>query len=156
RFREDLLYRLNVIEVTLPSLRQRPHDVLPLADHLLKFFARQSSKTVTSFTEEAREALTRYPWPGNVRELRNAVQRGVILASGPVVSLGGLPAQLGSPARTGVEVGARVTLEELEAEHIRRVVGSTATLDEAARVLGIDPSTLYRKRNPRSKRPAQA
>jgi two-component system, NtrC family, response regulator AlgB len=156
RFREDLLYRLNVIEVTLPPLRQRPHDVLPLADHLLRFFARQGPVAVTGFTEEAREALARYPWPGNVRELRNAVERGVILASGPVVELGDLPAQLGSPARSGVEVGARVTLVELEAEHIRRVLQSTSTLDEAAKVLGIDPSTLYRKRNPKPKRPVQA
>src|SRR5262249_41387682 len=65
KFREDLLYRLNVIEVVLPPLRQRPHDILPLAKHLLQFFARQSSKPVTGFTEEARAALLRYPWPGN-------------------------------------------------------------------------------------------
>src|SRR5260370_29447898 len=82
-FREDLLYRLNVIEVVLPPLRQRRHDILPLADHLLGFFALQSGKIATAFTEEARAALLRYPWPGNVHELRNAVARGVILASGP-------------------------------------------------------------------------
>src|SRR5258707_1642475 len=84
RFGEDLLYRLNVIEVTVPPLRQRPHDILPLAEHLLRFFARQSGKALTGFTEEARGAFHRYPWPGNVRELRNAVERSVILAAGPV------------------------------------------------------------------------
>src|SRR5207253_133421 len=73
-FREDLLYRLNVIEVTVPSLRQRGKDVLPLADHLLEFFSRQTAKPGLQFTEEARSALSRYPWPGNVRELRNAIE----------------------------------------------------------------------------------
>src|SRR5207253_6995909 len=72
-FREDLLYRLNVIEVTLPPLRQRPRDVLPLADHLLRFFARQAGKAATGFTDEARAALLRYGWPGNVREDRKSV-----------------------------------------------------------------------------------
>jgi len=146
-FREDLFYRLNVIEVTLPSLRQRPKDLLPLADHLLQFFARQSSKTITGFTEEARAALLRYPWPGNVRELRNAIERGVILTAGPCVGLGDLPAQVGlSPLTRGVEVGAAATLDEIEAEHIRRVLAASPTMEEAATVLGIDPSTLYRKR----------
>jgi NtrC-family two-component system response regulator AlgB len=146
-FREDLLYRLNVIEVVLPSLRQRRKDIQPLAEHLLQFFARQAGKPITAFTEEARSALFRYPWPGNVRELRNAIERGVILASGPEVGLADLPAQVGAtlPPKK-FEVGGAVTLEELEAEHVRRVLATTATMEEAATVLGIDPSTLYRKR----------
>jgi NtrC-family two-component system response regulator AlgB len=74
------------------------------------------------------------------------VERGVILASGPLVGLADLPAQVGSPPRPGIEVGGRVTLDALEAEHIRRVLTITATVEEAASVLGIDPSTLYRKR----------
>jgi NtrC-family two-component system response regulator AlgB len=147
RFREDLLYRLNVIDVTLPPLRQRPRDILPLADHLLQFFARQGPRSVHGFTEEARAALLRYPWPGNVRELRNAIERGVILARDAFVGLADLPAQVGSPPPAQVvAVGGRVTLDELEAEHLRRILASTATLDEAAAILGIDPSTLYRKR----------
>src|SRR5947208_159828 len=85
RFREDLFYRLNVIEVMLPPLRQRPRDILPLAEHLLAFFARQTGKHLTGFTEEARAALLRHPWPGNIRELRNAVERAVILAAGPTL-----------------------------------------------------------------------
>ena len=83
RFREDLFYRLNVIEVTLPPLRERPDDILPLAEHLLRFFARQNGKALTGFAQPVREALLRYPWPGNIRELRNVVERGVILASRP-------------------------------------------------------------------------
>lgn len=146
KFREDLFYRLNVIEVRLPPLRQRPADILPLAEHLLAFFSRQANKRIASFTEEARQAILRYPWPGNARELRNAIERGVILASGSEVGLADLPVQLGGLFRPGVEVGARVTLDQLEAEHLRRIMAATATLDEAATVLGIDPSTLFRKR----------
>ncbi|OAI48313.1 two-component system response regulator [Planctomycetaceae bacterium SCGC AG-212-F19] len=146
-FREDLLYRLNVIEVELPSLRQRRKDILPLAEHLLHFFARQAGKPIVAFTEEARSSILRYPWPGNVRELRNAIERGVILATSDEVGLADLPAQIGSgqPPST-LEIGGGVTLEQLEAEHIRRVLTNTPTMEEAAVVLGIDPSTLYRKR----------
>ena len=146
RFRQDLLYRLKVIEITLPPLRQRRQDILPMAEHLLRFFARQSGKSVTGFTQEAQSALARYAWPGNLRELRNAVERGVILTSSALVGLADLPAPVGPPARAGVEVGAAVTLDELEAEHIRQVLASAGTIEEAASLLGIDPSTLYRKR----------
>jgi NtrC-family two-component system response regulator AlgB len=146
RFREDLYYRLNVIELVLPPLRRRPHDVRPLAEHLLRFFARQTGKIVTGFTAEALASIQRYPWPGNVRELRNAVERGVILTSGPEVGLSDLPAQLIGPPPRRVEIGGAVTLDDLEAEHIRRVLAASPSLDEAAQTLGIDPSTLYRKR----------
>lgn len=146
RFREDLLYRLNVIEVTLPALRQRPKDILPLADHLLRFFARQGGKSISGFSVEAQAALQRHSWPGNIRELRNAVERCVILSTGPVIERADLPSQIIAPVSPGVQVGARVTLDQLEAEHVRRTLGSTATMEEAAAVLGIDPSTLYRKR----------
>ncbi|HEV3203067.1 MAG TPA: sigma-54 dependent transcriptional regulator [Gemmataceae bacterium] len=146
KFREDLFYRLNVIDVVLPPLRQRPQDILPLAEHLLLFFARQSGKSISAFTEEARAALQLYPWPGNIRELRNAVERSLILAPGPLIGLGDLPTQLGNPVQAGIEIGSPVTLEQVEAEHIRRVLGNTPTIEQAATVLGIDPSTLYRKR----------
>lgn len=147
RFREDLLYRLNVIEVTLPPLRQRRHDILRLANHLLQFFARQSGKTLTGFTEEAQAALLRYPWPGNIRELRNAIERAVLLANGPEAGLADLPAQVGTPSPpAAITVGGAVSLDQLEAEHIRRILIATATMEEAASILGIDPSTLYRKR----------
>jgi NtrC-family two-component system response regulator AlgB len=145
-FREDLYYRLNVIEVELPPLRRRPNDVLPLAEHLLRFFARQTGKTVKGFSPEARAALTQHSWPGNVRELRNAVERGVILATGSEIDRIHLPTQVGTAAPARIEVGGAVTLDALEAEHIRRVLASSPSLDHAAGTLGIDPSTLYRKR----------
>jgi NtrC-family two-component system response regulator AlgB len=147
-FREDLFYRLNVVEMTLPPLRKRS-DTLPLAEHLLGFFARQTGRHLTGFTGEAREALARHPWPGNIRELRNAVERAVILAEGPELGLADLPERI-AQARTAPsgppEIGGPVTLAELEVEHIRRVLSCASSLDAAARTLGIDPSTLYRKR----------
>jgi NtrC-family two-component system response regulator AlgB len=145
-FREDLLYRLNVIEITLPPLRQRPGDIVSLAEHLLRFFSSRERRAITGFTEQACNALKNYPWPGNLRELRNAVERAVIIAAGPQVGLADLPAPVQAPSRGGLEVGGFVTLTELEAEHIRRILASTVTLEQAATILGIDPSTLYRKR----------
>ncbi len=146
RFREDLFYRLNVIEIELPPLRRRPSDVLPLAHHLLQFFARQSGKKIAGFTPAAESALASHTWPGNVRELRNAIERGVILSKGPVIDVPQLPVQVSSPTAARIELGGAVTLDAVEKEHVRRVLSSTASLDEAAAVLGIDPSTLYRKR----------
>jgi len=146
RFREDLLYRLNVIEITLPPLRQRSADIPILAQHLLEFFARQSNKAVTGFTAEALDALRSHDWPGNLRELRNAIERGVILARASEVGLADPAAQLGQTMAGGIEVGNNVSLEGLEAEHIRRVVAASPSLEDAAATLGIDPSTLYRKR----------
>ena len=142
-FREDLLYRLNVIEVTLPPLRERPADILPLAEHLLGFFARQAHTPIMGFTPEARAAILRHPWPGNIRELRNAIERGCILATPPLLGLADLPSSVGQPPQPGLAVGSRVSLDELEAEHIRKILSTTATIEEAAAVLGIDPSTLY-------------
>ncbi|WP_435020661.1 sigma-54-dependent transcriptional regulator [Tundrisphaera sp. TA3] len=148
QFREDLLYRLNVIEMALPPLRSR-NDILILANHLLAFFARQTGRKLTGFTREAMQAMDRHAWPGNIRELRNAVERAAILAAGPEIGLADLPERVGraQAAKVGpVEVGGPVTLERLETEHIRRVIAASPSLDEAATVLGIDPSTLYRKR----------
>jgi len=147
-FREDLLYRLNVVELTLPPLRQR-EDVRALAEHLLAFFSRPTGGRFEGFTSEARDALARYAWPGNLRELRNAVERATILAAGPLVGLADLPDRIGgvrADASRPIEVGQGVTLEQVEFEHIRRVLGAAPNLDTAARTLGIDPSTLYRKR----------
>ena len=146
RFREDLFYRLNVIEVTVPPLRQRRKDVLPLARAILQSLPPQPRKSVTGFTAEAEAAIAAHAWPGNVRELRNAVERGAILTPGPEIGLEHLPGQLTGASGKHIEVGAQVTIEEIEAEHIRRVVASSPSLDEAAATLGIDPSTLYRKR----------
>ena len=146
RFREDLFYRLNVIELVIPALRNRTRDILVLARHLLSFFSKQTGKSIARFSPEAEEAIRHYQWPGNVRELRNAVERGVILCHESLVGLEHLPGQLTGSSPTRIELGGPVTLEAIEAEHIRRVLAATPSLDEAAEILGIDPSTLYRKR----------
>jgi NtrC-family two-component system response regulator AlgB len=118
----------------------------------LRFFARQTGRPIAAFTAEARAAIARHPWPGNVRELRNAIERGVILCSDSEVGLADLPAQVGAELPHGtVEVGGDVTLAHLEAEHICRVLANTPTLERAAEVLGIDPSTLYRYRKRKRK-----
>jgi len=88
----------------------------------------------------------RYGWPGNIRELGNVIERTVILAAEGPINLADLPEEFSGRAEAGVALGARVTLEALETEHIRRVLGACRNLDETARVLGIDPATLYRKR----------
>lgn len=150
-FREDLFYRLNVVEITLPPLRSRS-DVADLAGHLLGFFARQTGRRLTGFAPAALAALGRHPWPGNLRELRNAVERAAILAEGPEIGLADLPERIGQATRpTGpgggpTALGGPFTLEQVEVEHIRRVLAAAPSLDAAARTLGVDPSTLYRKR----------
>lgn len=150
RFREDLFYRLNVISAVMPSLRERPEDLQPYAEKFLKFFSAQFGRKVRGFTPEALQVLRSHSWPGNIRELRNAIERAVILVEGDQIT----PRELPEPARhaglngnePAVQVGQRVTIETLECEHIRRIMSSTHSLDEAAKVLGIDAATLYRKR----------
>jgi len=150
RFREDLFYRLNVISIRMPSLRERPGDLQGIALSYLRFFARQCGKRVKGFSAEAEQALRLYSWPGNLRELRNVIERAVILAGSDVIDLPDLPEKFSQLApRTeacGVQLGARVSLEQLENEHITRVIQQAATMEEAAQILGIDPATLYRKR----------
>ena len=146
RFREDLFYRLNVITVALPGLQERPADLMRLAGNYLAFFARRLGKKVRGFAPEVAAAFRAYAWPGNLRELRNVIERAVILAGSDTLLLVDLPEEFAHRPESSVQVGARVTLDSLEAEHIRRILSISATLEEAARTLGIDPATLYRKR----------
>ncbi len=145
RFREDLFFRLNVFQLEIPPLRERPEDMERLAGGMLEFFAKANHKSITGFSEEAADALLRYPWPGNLRELRNAVERGVILASGPLVELEHLPDSL-NPSAGNEKEDSLCTLEEMEKKHIARVISSVKSLQEAAEKLGIDQTTLWRKR----------
>jgi NtrC-family two-component system response regulator AlgB len=144
KFREDLFYRLNVISLRLPPLRERVNDIERTALTHLRFLAGHSGKNVSSFSPAALEAMRQYTWPGNLREMRNVIERAVILCSGESIEAEDLAdnIQPGSEIR----LGGKFTTEQIEAEHIRRVVTNTRTLDEAAAVLGIDPATLYRKR----------
>jgi NtrC-family two-component system response regulator AlgB len=148
RFREDLFFRLNVIALTVPPLRERPEDVLPLAVHYLRFFERRQGRRGLAFSPRCEQALAAYPWPGNLRELRNAVERATILSPAAVAEPAdlGLPAAPADPARAAPALGGDVSLEEVEREHIARVVARAPSFEAAARTLGIDSTTLQRKR----------
>ena len=146
RFREDLFYRLNVISVEVPALRRRPQDIPRLARKFLSFFTRQLSRQPGGFTLEAMNCLQRYSWPGNIRELRNVIERAAILSRGPKVDLDDLPESLRRAEPVDVRPGAMVTLDELERQHISKVLEQAESMESAARTLGIDPATLYRKR----------
>jgi two-component system response regulator PilR (NtrC family)/two-component system response regulator HydG len=148
-FREDLFYRLNVIEVVLPPLRDRAEDVLPLADHFLGEAAGRTGKPINQFTQAALKILLAYPWPGNVRELENVIERAVALAEGEQIGPDDLPSQVRERRSSDVLAGALargLTLAELEREYISRVLqaeGGNKT--RAAQRLGLDRKTLYRK-----------
>jgi NtrC-family two-component system response regulator AlgB len=146
RFREDLLYRLNVVDVVVPPLRDRPEDVIPLAESFLAFFGRAAGRPRMTLADSARAALARHRWPGNVRELRNAMERVAILWTSDEVPAEALPERIRGAAAPTPQVGGDFTLEEVEREHLLRVLARHPRPDEAARVLGIDPSTLWRKR----------
>jgi len=154
-FREDLYFRLNVISVEVPPLRERTVDLELLARHYLEHFARQCGRRLDGFSDQALARIRSYRWPGNLRELCNAVERAVILARGQSIAPEDLPAELqgapGSPngaahSADEVKIGSLVSLDKLEEVHIRQILERTASLAQASGVLGIDQATLYRKR----------
>jgi two-component system response regulator AtoC len=143
KFREDLYYRLNVVTIDLPPLRERTEDILLLAEHFLKKFTIENMKKVTGFSKEVTEFLFKYPWPGNVRELENTIERAVILAQEEVIQLKDL-LQKNSPLV--ISSPADYTLREVETRHIRDVLNDTGgNYSHAAKILGISRVTLYNK-----------
>jgi NtrC-family two-component system response regulator AlgB len=145
QFREDLFYRLNVIQIEIPPLRERPEDVTTLAERLLAFFGQARHHFFLGFTPEALQALKQYHWPGNLRELRNVVERAAILCQTDRVGIECLPENF-LPSNSVARLGDRISLEKIEEEHIRRVLATTKSLQEAADILGIDQATLWRRR----------
>lgn len=145
-FREDLFYRLNVVEIALPPLRERPGDIELLAELYLKRFSREKGGTPKGLSKEALAVMLAYPWPGNVRELINAVQRGCIVSQSELISPQELPPNLTGFGQMDSGDGVLRSLEEVEREHIQKVLAHTHTMEEAAQVLAIDPATLWRKR----------
>ena len=149
RFREDLYYRLNVITITVPPLRERREDIPVLAQHFLRVYAAKNNRRLEGFTDEARRRLEGYSWPGNVRELENVVERGVVLARGTHIDVGDLPEEVAgaTPLPEGVlTVRIGTPLAEVEQrllEATLRATRNNKTL--TARLLGIDPRTVARK-----------
>jgi NtrC-family two-component system response regulator AlgB len=166
RFREDLYFRLNVIELHMPSLRQRPEDISTLADQLLTRSFMTTGRKPRPLDPLARKAIEGYGWPGNIRELKNALERAAILSTADMVTVedlpdrvlehttaGGFPGSHGQNPSPGGSLAALsamtpsdVSLEELEKQHIQQVLATATTLEEAASILGINLSTLWRKR----------
>ncbi len=153
RFREDLLFRLNVVSLVLTPLRERREDLSALSAHYLARAKARQHRPDLLLSNAAERALRAYGWPGNLRELRNAVERAVILSPGPLIEPEdlGIPATMdgtlsGVAAPAEITVGGDVSIDALEREHIARVIARSATLEAAARLLGIDTTTLQRKR----------
>jgi DNA-binding NtrC family response regulator len=147
--REDLYYRLNVIQLQLPPLRARNEDLLPLADHFLARAAERSGKPLKGFSEAAKKVLIGYHWPGNVRELENVVERAVALCEREIVGPEDLPPSMRerrNQDRLAAALAQGLTLEELEREYIERVLDAEGgNKTRAAQRLGLDRTTLYRK-----------
>jgi Nif-specific regulatory protein len=149
-FRKDLFYRLQVVEMRVPPLRERPADIRPLAEHFLKRFARETGRKIRGFTPAALEKLEHYDWPGNVRELRNAIERSVALGSAPMLDAADV--WLASFESGGVEAPVArpeyepLSLADLEKRHILDTLRHTDwNKSQAATILGIERSTLDRK-----------
>jgi two-component system response regulator HydG len=146
RFREDLYYRLNVISINLPSLRERRDDIEPLARHFLKASTRRMKKDVHGIDEDALQALLQYDWPGNVRELENVMERAVILARGPMITTGLLPLGARREALSATIATPLIGLDEIERQHITSILKETGFhKSRAAEILGISRKTLDRK-----------
>jgi two-component system response regulator HydG len=151
RFREDLYFRINVVQVDVPPLRSRGRDILLLAQRFLERFAQQQGKAVTRMSRAVAEKLLAYRWPGNVRELRNCIERAVALTRFEEISVDDLPEKIRASRSTDLVVAGNdpaelVPLEVIEERYIRHVlhaVGGHRT--KAARILGLDRKTLYRK-----------
>jgi len=148
RFREDLYYRLNVIAIQVPSLRERWDDIPLLAHHFLRGYARKNSKTIAGFTEEALDVLQTYAWPGNVRELENVIERAVVLTRSDLITPADLPETLvrTDQAARHLVVSIGTPLEEVEnrlIEETLRYTKGDKTL--AAKLLGIATRTIYRR-----------
>jgi NtrC-family two-component system response regulator AlgB len=146
KFREDLLYRLNVVEVKVPALRERREDILPLARHFLAFFARATGRALSELSPAAERALEDYVWPGNVRELRNTIERAMILWPSPRLEPQAFPERIAGAKERGPFIGGPYSVDAVERAHILTVMASAPSLDVAAEILGIDSSTLWRKR----------
>src|SRR5439155_12746374 len=146
RFREDLFYRLNVVAIPLPPLRERREDIPDLVDHLLARHARALGKKIAGVSHEAMQLLLAGVWRGNVRELDNALQRAAILGEGPLVEPGDLPPDLAVNALDPALVdNLGEAVSRFEKQHIERVLRKTPDKETAARLLGMGLSSLYRK-----------
>ena len=150
KFREDLYYRLGVVTLELPPLRERPEDILPLAEHFLKRFAAQARRPGLTLATEARRRLQDHPWPGNVRELRNLMERLAFLSQGERIEPEDLSFMLSPEAASSrlpaLDLGLENATREFQRDFIRRSIREARdNMTDAAKLLGLHRSNLYRK-----------
>jgi len=145
-FRQDLFFRLNVVEIHMPALRDRPEDVEIIANHYLEHFSKLNNKAIKGLSSQALQMLQDYHWPGNVRELVNVIERGTILARGKQLEPTDFQGYIAECKKNGSSKDRLKTLAEIEKNHIQKVIAKCQSMEEAAKVLGIDPTTLWRKR----------
>jgi DNA-binding NtrC family response regulator len=146
RFRQDLLFRLNTVEITLPPLRDRRDDILPIARHYLDIYARRYAKPIASFSAAAEKALTEYDWPGNVRALRHAVERAVILSANDVLQPSDLQLDDTMPAAAATPIPTVLNLDQMERDTIHKaLIKHGFNISQAARELGLTRASLYRR-----------
>jgi NtrC-family two-component system response regulator AlgB len=143
-FRTDLLLALDVVEITVPPLRQRQGDISLLAERYLAYFGRENHRPIAGFTADASFALAKHTWPGNVRELRNVIERAVLLCNEDRINVKHLPPNL-NESSPNYNVGDLVDLQTISELHIQRVIDASRSVRRAASILGIDPATLYRR-----------
>jgi DNA-binding NtrC family response regulator len=143
RFRQDLLFRLNTIEIALPPLRSRREDIPELAHHFLRQHAQRYRKRVSAFDPQAIQALLDHPWPGNIRELDHAIERGVLMAGGPSIRPGELGLRIDRDQMSRVE---EMSLEDVEGFLIKKAMSRfDGNVSQAAKALGLSRSALYRR-----------
>jgi DNA-binding NtrC family response regulator len=147
RFREDLYYRLNVIEIDMPPLRGRRDDIPVLIKHYMAIFAKEAGKNIKEIDYEAMQAMLAYDWPGNIRELRNTIERATVLADGDTITIHDLPDKLRTLDLEGVPTSSlRQALDTYEREYIKRsLTEHKGNKETTAEALGVDLATLYRK-----------
>jgi len=146
RFREDLFYRLNVIQVVMPPLRERKADIPSLVDHFIRRYAAENEKPVAGIEESALQRLIRYDWPGNIRELENIIERAVVLCAGPRIAIEHLPELVGMPETEGrrIRFTPGVSFEEAERELILGTLDAVGgQVPRAAELLGISARKIY-------------
>jgi len=145
-FREDLYYRINVVQICIPSLRERPEDISMLAEYFLEKYNNFYGKNISGIAASASERLMQYDFPGNIRELQNIIERAVIMEQGSELSLDFIPISLAATPTLQPQVSSNGTLEDLEREHIKKVIEQVNyNKSEAARILGIARKTLREK-----------
>ena len=144
-FRKDLFFRLNVLEIRIPPLRERPEDILPLARALIASLSTDLGRLAPTLSEEAAAALLRHPWPANLREVKNVIERALLMWPGDTIKLDAFSEIIPTNDHGRYRIGDDVTLRDLDREHISLIMTRVRSLKSAAAILGVDKTTLWRR-----------